>query len=155
MVAAAVIRIFVANGTYNREFVGGLGEIRHHLAELHAGNRGGDRLELAANLRRRIGLGIERLVMRWPAIEPDQNAINLLATGLAGQRRRPCGIRSQPEQIRQPESQQTANAELQEVSTLHSGAVASKVNHCVSQKLIIFPVICEALILDSTHGSMH
>jgi hypothetical protein len=134
MVAAAVIRVFVANGTYNRELVGGLGEIRHRLAELHAGNRGGDRLELTANLRRCIGLGIERFVMRWPAIEPDQDAVDLLATGLGGHGGRHGGVRSQAEYVRQPEPQQAADAELQKVSTRHSGTVASEVNHFVPPK---------------------
>ena len=79
MIAAAVVRVLVADRADNCELVGGLGQIRHRFAELDARHGSGNRLELAANLGRRIGLGIERLVMRRPAVEPDHDAIDLLA----------------------------------------------------------------------------
>ena len=45
---------------------------RHQLADVHAGHAGGDRLKLAANFERRVGLGIPRLVLRRPAEEEEE-----------------------------------------------------------------------------------
>ena len=51
------------------------GQVGKDLADLQARDRSRDRLELAPNVRRRRGLGVERVQMRRPAGQPDQNAI--------------------------------------------------------------------------------
>src|SRR5437763_1924892 len=78
MISAAVIWIFVADRTDDRHFIGHLGQLRNGLTKPDSGNSRGDWAEVTADFFRRIGLGIECLVMRWPAIEPDHDAIDLL-----------------------------------------------------------------------------
>jgi hypothetical protein len=44
------------------------------LAHLHTGDRGRDRLELAAHFRGRGGLHVPQVLMRWPALQEEQDA---------------------------------------------------------------------------------
>jgi hypothetical protein len=50
------------------------GDLGQALADVDAGNIRGDRPQLALDLRRRLGLGIERLVLRRRAVLVDQDA---------------------------------------------------------------------------------
>ena len=51
--------------------------VRTNFGKLHAGDGRVDRSELASHAHRRIGLGIERVMMTRAAVRPDQNAIHI------------------------------------------------------------------------------
>ena len=128
VVAAAVIRILVANGTNDRELVRGRGQLRNAFAELNSRNLRGDGFELAANFRRRIRLRIERLVMRRPAIHPDENAIDVPARQL----RLWIGndfARAQSQDIAEAKAQHAAQPKLDEIAPGHSIAVGMRAKH--------------------------
>src|SRR5262249_26441147 len=63
VIAAAVVRIFVANGTYNGQFISDPREFRNGFAELDSRHLGRNWLELPADFQRRVRLGIEAFVM--------------------------------------------------------------------------------------------
>ena len=50
------------------------GKMRQVLAELDAGDRGGDRVELAANVRHRVGLHVPHVEVAGTAVEEDDDA---------------------------------------------------------------------------------
>src|SRR5207248_2731001 len=78
VIASPVVWVLVADGADGGEFVERLGEIWDRLAEMHAWYAGRDGAEGAADFRRRVGLRIECLVMRWTAIHPDHDAVDVL-----------------------------------------------------------------------------
>ena len=49
------------------------GQVRHHLAEADAGQRGADGAEAAADLGGRVGLGVERVDVRDAAGHPQDD----------------------------------------------------------------------------------
>ena len=62
------------------------GDVPHHLgrpgqvlADADARDGGVDRLEVAPHFDRRIGLGVERVEVARPAVEPDEDAGDVLA----------------------------------------------------------------------------
>ena len=59
MIGRPVVRVVMAERTDQRELVHLPGELRQMLADLDAGHVGGDRLELAAELGRGIGLEVQ------------------------------------------------------------------------------------------------
>src|SRR5690349_19492891 len=83
VITPAMVWVFVADGTDDGQLIGNLGQVGNDLAKLNSGDRGGNRTELAADFLGRIRLGVERLVMRRPAIHPDENAVDLLGTDIA------------------------------------------------------------------------
>src|SRR5690606_27860392 len=104
----------------DRQLIGHAGQFRQALAELDAGDGCADRLPLAADLGRRQRFGIEGLVVRRTAVEPDQNAtLRLAASSTAGRRRR---LRTQGAD--QPSTYEAPKAQLQAIASLHSFAVS-------------------------------
>ena len=107
------------------------GRARHVLGEEHAGRSRGDRLELAANFRRRVGLGVERLVVRRAAVEPDQDARRRLgrlarrALGVAGFGDSAAWPASRSRSTSPPPAK-PAEAELQAVAAREAFAVAHR-----------------------------
>ena len=68
-----VARRRVVDASQHVEVVDPLSKKRQMLAALVAGNAGGDLLELAANLRRRVRFQIPRVVVRTPALKQDDD----------------------------------------------------------------------------------
>src|SRR5579859_6961332 len=84
MVASAVIILIVAHRTEYCQLVADRCQPRHVLREEHSGDFRLDRLEFAANLGRRVGLGIERLDVAGATVEPDQDAARFCSCRIAG-----------------------------------------------------------------------
>ena len=126
MIAAAVVWIFVANGSDDSELVRNRSQLGNAFRKLDSRHFRGNRLELATNIGRRVRLWIERLVVRRAAIHPDENAVYILcaATGRDG-----LGIRAQPHQIAQPQPDQAAKPHLNEIAAAHSAAVGRHAWH--------------------------
>ena len=62
------------------EYLSPRGQVRQVLANAVAGDLRGDRVEIAANLRRRVGLHVERFVMTGSAgQEHDHNLLGPIA----------------------------------------------------------------------------
>jgi hypothetical protein len=122
MIAAAMIRVLVADRADDGEFVEHLRELGDGLAEMNARDGGRDRLESAANFRRRVRFRIESFVMRRPAIEPDHDAIDIFRRRIRSERSR--RLRPQTEQVAHPDAKRAANSELDEVTPGEAGAIA-------------------------------
>ena len=86
-----VIDVRVRHRSHDRQLVGPLGQLRKVLADLDARHARGDRLELAADLGRRVGLQVPGVLLRRPAPHEEQDA----ALGAAKARitRRELGLR--------------------------------------------------------------
>ena len=108
MIATAVIGVLVADGPHDGHLVHHLGQVRHLVAKLHARHVGLYRAELTANLLGRIRLGIKTLVMRRPAIQPHENAVQLFLNSFA--------LSLCPQQIAKSQPRQSAEPHLQEIS---------------------------------------
>ena len=108
MIAPAVVGVLVADGPHDGHLVHHLGEVRHLVAKLHARHVGLYRAELTANLLRRIRLGIKTLIMRRPAIQPHENAVQLFLNSFA--------LSLCPQQIAKSQPRQSAEPHLQEIS---------------------------------------
>jgi hypothetical protein len=65
--------VLVAPRANQADLVHGLGHVGQQLADFQAGDVGGNWLVFAANFFRRIGLKIERVVMRKPASEEHED----------------------------------------------------------------------------------
>ena len=126
MIAATVIRVLVADGADHAELVKALRQQWHRLAEMHTRHAGRDRLELAANLLRCARLRVKGLVMRRPAIQPHQNAVDLIRARLATRLR---GLRSQRENVRKTHATQRPQTELEEIAATDTVAVGVKQGH--------------------------
>ncbi len=131
VIAGAVVPLVVANRADDRQLVGDAGQPRHVLREVDAGHLGADGLELAANLGRRVGLGIERLEVRRPAVHPNQDATRRPFRWRAASARRP----SQPQQVDQAAAGQHAQPQLQAIAARHSFAVSCAI--AMSRRLIL------------------
>lgn len=58
---------------HNRQLVGDLRQLRHQLADLDPRHIGGDRAKLPADLRGRIGLEVDHVLVRRPARQEDHD----------------------------------------------------------------------------------
>ena len=146
MVAGAVVPLVVADRADDGQLVGDAGQPGHVLREVHAGDLGLDRRELAADLGRRVGLGIERLEVRRPAIHPDQDA-----TGRAlGRRRLSAGQRSHPQQVHEAAARRHGQ-------TRASGNRGATCRHSwYAKPFPISSAVCRlALILEHKLGRVH
>ena len=74
VVAGPVVALIVADRTHEGDLVHQPGQLLHVLREDDAWHFGGERFELAANLARCSGLGVERLVVGRPTVHPDEDA---------------------------------------------------------------------------------
>ena len=126
VVAAAVVGILVADRADDRELVKGLGQRRQRFAEVHARHARGDRLELAADFLGRVRLRIEGFVVRGTAVEPDQDAVDLVGAGFAARLRR---LGAQCKQVGEGEPAEGAEAGLEEVAAAEAVAVGAKRGH--------------------------
>src|SRR5258708_22970484 len=127
MVATTVIRIFVADGTDDRDFVRNLRDVRNCLAKVNSRNGGRNGSEFAANFLWRIRLWIERLVMRRPTVQPNHDAIDAVGRSRGVTRNSSAGAQTQ--EIGETKTERSAEPKLQEVPASHSSAVAFQVNH--------------------------
>ena len=100
MITPAVIGVLVADGPHDGHLIHYLGKVRHLVAKLHARHTGLHRAELTANLLGRIRLRIKTLVMRRPAIQPHENAVQLFLCRTI--------LRLRAQQITETQSRQTA-----------------------------------------------
>src|SRR5437016_11702734 len=93
--------------------------------------------------------------MRRPAVEPDQDAIDLLASRLG--RRKCSSVGAQTKNVREAKTHHRAHAELNEIPARHSGAIASELTHGFQCILWHFRGICEVRIRDQleTGRSVH
>ena len=101
--------MFVVNAAERadqREFIADGREFRHEMADLHPRHVGGNRMEFAANLRRRIGLEIEGVDMRRTALQIDID--DRVIVHRAGR-----GRRFGPQQIGQSQISQAETADAQ------------------------------------------
>ena len=110
MIAGPVIPLVVADRADHGRLVGDARQPRHDLRVVDAGDLRPDHAELAANLGRRVRLGVEGLVMRRPAVHPDEDA---------AARRRSLGARrgAEADEIGEAGPGESAQAELQGVAT--------------------------------------
>ena len=92
-----------------------LGVPRHQFADVEAGNVGRDRMELAAVVRRSLGLHVVHVHVRRSARHPDKNDIGLLIDQLT------CllGLGLQSEQVRQSEAADSEHPRCQKLTPLH------------------------------------
>ena len=74
MIAGPVIALVMADRADDRQFVGDRPQSHHVLRQLHPGDTGVDRLELASELRRGGRFGVEGFVMSRATVHPDQDA---------------------------------------------------------------------------------
>jgi len=91
------------------------GEFGHQLADFQTGHVGGDGAELAANFGGRVGLHVEHVYVRRPAVQIDHD-YRLLRTS---PRRR---LSPQLQQVRQRQSAQPERPDLQEPSPAQAAA---------------------------------
>ena len=119
VIAGPVVALVVPNGAHDGQLVGHAGQPFHVLRILDARHLGVDRLEFTPYFFRSLRLGIERFVMRRPAIHPDQDAASF---GLRS-RLRSRGVRREPQEIDKARAQRRAEAELQCVATGQALAV--------------------------------
>ena len=68
-----MVVLIVTDRANNSEFVANGGKSRHVFGKEHAGHAGGNWLELAADFRGGIRLGIECFDMAGAAIQPEKN----------------------------------------------------------------------------------
>ena len=133
VVATAVIGILVRQRAKDGTAVRDLGQFRNTVGKMDTGNARLDGLEFPANLRRRVRLRVEALIMTGAAILPDHDDIHALAAWLAGCLggfRCPC---AEPQQIGEAQARSGTQAELEEVAAPEAGAVVSRLAHvCVS-----------------------
>jgi hypothetical protein len=66
--------IVMGQGAEDAEFVRHAGKFRHQFADLNPRNISGNRFELAANLRRSIGLHVPQIHLRRATSEEDEQA---------------------------------------------------------------------------------
>ena len=135
MIAAAVIRVLVANRADDRELVGHARKLGNALAKMDTGNLRGNGFKLAANLGRRVRLGIERFVMRRATILPNEDAIDVLPANSRRQLRTGLStIRPQPQQITEAEAEHAAQAKLDEIPASYSVAIGVYAEHSLMIK---------------------
>ena len=68
-----VVPLAADEGADDRQPIHHAGQPRQMLADLDAGDTGGDRLELAADFGRRVGFEIDHVLMRRPAGQEDHD----------------------------------------------------------------------------------
>src|SRR5205823_5000826 len=81
---------------------------------------------LAPDFLRRVRFRIKRFVVRWPAIEPNHDAIDVVRTDFA------CSgsaLRAQFQKIRKAQPYRGSQAELDKIPSRHSGAVTFQLVH--------------------------
>ncbi len=116
MITGPVIVLVVSDRADDRQLVADGRQTRHVLREQHPGDARVDGIELATNLERRIGLGIEGFEVTGAPIEPEENATR---------RHRAVATRESAgtDCVRESASQQRAEAEFQTVAAVESFAV--------------------------------
>ena len=118
-----VVRMPVRERPHDGQPIGARGEPRQVLAERDAGRLRGDRLELAADLGRRVGLQVERVELARPAGQEDQD-----------HRLRPPGRsrlrgRSPREQAVDPQAEEPGEADLEELAAGDARRVPMRRGH--------------------------
>ena len=113
MRGAVVVGLGRGHAPDQREPIHHLRELREDLADPHAGDRGVDRLELAADVGGRVGLGVERVEVRRAAREPDQDAaLGLGRPGFRRPARRQQG--TEPEEVVEAQAEGAEQADAEE-----------------------------------------
>ena len=118
VISRAVIVLIVGNGTNDGEIAEALGEFRHFVAKVNAGDRCGNRSEFSSNFGWCVGFGIERFVVRRPTIEPHHDAAGIFIDA-AGWRD---GFRLQ--QIGHAQTAKCSEAGLDKIATSDAVAVS-------------------------------
>src|SRR5205085_8677199 len=102
-------------------------------ADLHAGDARGDRLQFPLNLRRRVGLGIEGLMLRRRA-EGEQENAGLGFAERRGGSDRFAGQRLQSQGITQTQAKHPQSADMQQIAAAKAVAKrlsrTAKSEHC-------------------------
>src|SRR5262249_6150404 len=88
------------------------------VGEAYPRYRGGDRAELAADTRRRLRLGVERVVVTRPAQRPDEDAVDVADLLPLRRRGLPAG-----EQGRQRQAQAGQRPDAQQLAACDSPTV--------------------------------
>ena len=112
---------------------------RHVLADPGAGDLGLDRLELPANVRRRIGLGIPDVDVRRPALQEDHHHVlgrlPAARAGVFAGRGGGAGLVAPEEEVRKTQAHHADGADAQQFAPRGSFAVAAamsgKIQHDV------------------------
>ena len=99
------------DGSQEHQLVGDLGQAGEMLADLNAGNVGGDGLELPANLRGGVHFELEHVLVRGAAREIDHD------DGLAGLAQ--TGLALGPQQLRHGQSTHAQGPDLDEVAPVN------------------------------------
>ena len=128
----------VAHRTNQRGLVQMLRHHRHVLADPRAGDSGLDRLEVSANVRRRIGLGIPDVDMRRPALQENHHhALGRLPAARAGVfagQGGGVGLVAPEEEVRKTQAHHADGADAEQFAPGGSLAVATamsgKIQHC-------------------------
>ena len=112
-IAAGVVRVVVGRHRADHgQLVCHAGHAGEQLAKLDARHVGGDGLERSANFDRRVGLGVESLVLRRAPLQPKINNILGAAESRIARRPQPAaGLGRQQRRQRQPQQVQPANAQ--------------------------------------------
>ena len=122
-----MIVLIVTNRADDRQLVADRGQLGHVLGKVDSGNLGLNGGELTANLGGCVGLGIERLEVTRPAVEPDEDAARF-TRGLL------CGVGSQPKGVHEPAANECAQPQLEAVSSMQSFTVAMCCHDVVSRE---------------------
>ena len=78
VVGRAVVRVVVAERPHQRELVHLRRDLRQQVADLQAGDLRLRRVELAAELRGRVGLQVERVEVALPAVQEHEDERHVL-----------------------------------------------------------------------------
>src|SRR5436190_9355300 len=120
VIPAAMVRIFVADGTNHGELVRDFCEFRDGFAELNAWNFCRDGFEFATNFGRGVRLGIERFIMRRAAVHPDEDAVNVFSRAFAPGFR---AVRAESKKIAESKAERATQADLDEIAPGHATTV--------------------------------
>ena len=103
------------------------GVIRQQLGDLNARDNGIDRLQRSAELVWCIGLGVIRLMLGRPAIEPDEDHRQVIGRAEP----RGLGRRPGPQQVREAQARQAEESRLEKASPRHAVATTERSSYHV------------------------
>jgi hypothetical protein len=125
--AALVRRFAVRHRAHDGHAIGDRGHAREVLAEAQPDHLRVDRAVGTAVFDRRVGLGVERLLLRQPAGQEDlDHRLRLRLAGRAARRL----LRPDPQEPRQSEPESADEPDLKELTTIgtahHEGLLSSR-----------------------------